>query len=362
VAGSNGAGAGGGGGGAAQGSADFLRALSLFTPDRVFQPNAAISGGAGGGGGAVEDDNGASETGNAAVTVITGTRRLAGGDDGAGGGGSGGGSVWILARSILVGSTGQIDVRGGAGGNTFGPADHLISDPDNDVAGDEYVAGVVNPNAAGTGQGGGGGGGSGGAILLQGRDAVTISAGAVLTAAGGAGGTSATASGGAGAVGRIGIMAFQATTDFGTNGTVTLGGTVTPAAGVSGAVWQPTIDETSQGVAKWVDLLGTNTAFQIPFWTDNVATLTGAPNNLTQGADFDLVVELQGATGLNALPDPTTATALTAWTVHSSFATLNGMQYVRWRARFRVRRTGALDPLIHPMPTIFDLTVPFQKI
>ncbi len=28
---------------AAQGSADFVRALALFTPDRVFQPNAAIA-------------------------------------------------------------------------------------------------------------------------------------------------------------------------------------------------------------------------------------------------------------------------------------------------------------------------------
>ncbi|MFO0934573.1 MAG: hypothetical protein U1E39_17945 [Planctomycetota bacterium] len=363
AAGSNGSGGGGGGGGAAQGSADFLRSLAQFTPDRVFQPNAAIAGGAGGGGGGVEDDNNASETGNTTITVVTGTRRLAGGDDGAGGGGAGGGAVWILAKSILVGSTGQINVNGGAGGNTFGPADQLITDPDNNTTGDEYVAGVVNPNGAGTGQGGGGGGGAGGAILLQGRDAVTVSAGAVLSAQGGAGGTTGGGkNGGAGSVGRIAIMAFQSTTDFGSSGTVTVGGTVTPAAGVSGAVWQPTIDETSQGVSKWFDLLGTNTAFQLPFWTDNVATLTGAPNNLVQGTDFDLVVELQGATGLNSLPDPTTAATLTPWTVHTSFATLNGKQYVRWRARFRVRRSGSLNPAVHPMPTIFDLTVPFQKV
>jgi hypothetical protein len=284
----------------------------------VFQPNAAIAGGAGGGGGGIEDDNAASETGNGTVTVVTSTRKLAGGDDGGGGGGAGGGAVWILAKSILVGSTGQINCNGGVGGSTFGPADQLITDPDNMTAGDEYVAGVVNPNGAGSGEGGGGGGGAGGAILLQGRDAVTVAAGAVLTAQGGAGGTTgAGKNGGAGAVGRIGIMAFQATTDFGSNGTVSIGGTVTPAAGVSGSVWQPTIDETSQGVSKWFDLLGTNTAFQLPFWTDNVSTLTGAPNNLVVGNDFDLVVELQGATGLNALPDPTTSTSLTAWTVHT---------------------------------------------
>lgn len=362
AAGGLGGGTGGGGGGAAQGSADFLRALGSFTPDRVFQPNAAIAGGSGGGGGGLEDDNGASETGDNLIPVVTGTRRLAGGDDGSAGGGAGGGAVWILAQSILVGSTGVINVRGGAGGNTFGPADQVLTDPDNMTTGDEFIAGVVNPTAAGTGQGGAGGGGSGGAILLQGRDAVTIAAGALLDAQGGAGGTSATANGGAGAVGRIGIMAFQATSDFGGNGTVSIGGTVTPAAGISGSVWQPTIDETSQGVSKWFDLLGTNTQFQLPFWTDNVSVLTGAPNNLVQGNDFDLVIELQGATGLNSLPDPTGSTSLTPWTVHSSFATLNGKQYVRWRARFRVRRTGNLDPTVHPMPTIFDLTVPFQKV
>lgn len=363
TAGTIGSGTGGGGGGAAQGSADFLRALALFTPDRVFQPNAAIAGGSGGGGGGIEDDTNASETGNSLVPVGVGTRRLFGGDDGGGGGGAGGGAVWILAQSILVGSTGQINMNGGAGGNTYGPADQLITDPDNNTTGDEFVAGVVNPNAAGTGQGGGGGGGSGGAILLQGRDSVTVSAGAVLTAQGGAGGTTgAGRNGGAGGAGRIGVMAFQSTTDFGSSGTVTIGGTVTPVAGISGAVWQPTIDETSQGVSKWFDLLGTNTAFQLPFWTDNSATLTGAPNNLVVGNDFSIVVELQGATGLNSLPDPTSATSLTAWTDHTLFASMNGKQYIRWRARFRVRRSGALNPTIHPMPTIFDLTVPFQKV
>jgi hypothetical protein len=41
---------------------------------------------------------------------------------------------------------------------------------------------------------------------------------------------------------------------------------------------------------------------------------------------------------------------------------MNGKQFIRWRTRFRVRRTGNLDPAVHPMPTIFDLTVPFQKV
>lgn len=362
--GGNGAGGGPANGGGAQGSADFARGLAQFTPDRVYQPNADIAGGSGGAGGGIEDDNGASETGDSMVTVSTGSRRLAGGDDGGGAGGAGGGAVWILARSILVSSTGQILMRGGRGGNTYGPADQFTIDPDVDNTGDEFVSGVLDPNAAGSGEGGGGGGGSGGAILLQGRDFVTVAGGALLDCTGGAGGTTAGGlhNGGAGAVGRIAIMGFQGTTDFATSATVTVGGTVTPAAGVSGAVWQPTIDETSQGVSRWVDLLGTNTEFQLPFWTDNVSILTGAPHNLVAGTDFALVVEIQGANGLDSLPNPTTSTNLTPWTVHTSFASIDGRQYLRWRARFRVRRTGAHDQTIHPMPTIFDITVPFQKI
>ncbi len=59
---------------------------------------------------------------------MTSTRKLAGGDDGGGGGGAGGGAVWILAKSILVGSTGQINCNGGVGGSTFGPADQVLID------------------------------------------------------------------------------------------------------------------------------------------------------------------------------------------------------------------------------------------
>ncbi len=373
-----GGGVNGGGGGSPQGSADFLRPLALFVPDRFFQPNAAVSGGAGGGGGGFEDDTNTNEAGdvpNPLVSVAVGTRRVVSGDDAGAGGGSGGGAIWILAASIDVQDEGKILMRGGAGGNTYAddsanPVPNLlVIDPDTMVAGDEYVSGIADPTLTGTGSGGGGGGGAGGAILLQGRDFVSVDANARLDVSGGAGGTAAgAAGGGAGARGRIGIVAFQGTTDFATSGVAPAPpvGTILPdatALTLNGAIWEPTVDETSQGVSKWYDLLGTNTVFQIPFWTDNVAILTGPPNNLVQGTDFDLVIELQGATGLSpALPaDPTTTTALTPWTVHTSFATMNGMQFIRWRARFRVRRTGALDPAVHPMPTLFDITVPFQK-
>jgi len=379
VAGTLGGGVGsGGGGGSPQGSADFFRPLSLFVPDRFFQPNADVCGGAGGGGGGFEDDTNTNEAGDAPnplVSVAVGTRRVLSGDDAGAGGGAGGGAIWILAKSIDVQDQAKILMRGANGGNTYAddsaaPTPNLIvTDPDNMVTGDEYVSGIFDSTLPGTGSGGGGGGGAGGAILLQGRDFVSVDVNARLDVSGGAGGSSASAAdGGAGARGRVGIVAFQATTDFVTSGTAAAppGGTILPDASaltLNGAVWEPTVDETSQGVSKWYDLLGTNTEFNLPFWTDNVSVLTGPPNNLAQGADFDLVIELQGATGLSPLPavEPTTATALTPWTVHTSFATMDGMQFIRWRARFRVRRSGALNPAIHPMPTLFDITVPFQK-
>ena len=63
---------------------------------------------------------------------------------------------------------------------------------------------------------------------------LTVSVGGVVSATGGAGGTGASKNGGAGGAGRIALMTFQASGDS-VAGTISLLGTVTPAAGSSGA-------------------------------------------------------------------------------------------------------------------------------
>ena len=143
-----------------------------------------------------------------------------------------------MAKVDHIGATGKITMNGGRGGNTYGPADQVVFDPNPMNSNDEYVTGVVNENAAGTGQGGGGGGGSGGAILLEVRDSLTIAAGAVLQCAGGAAGTTGSGkNGGVGGSGRIGFMGFALTTEAAAATLSVAGGaTITPAAGHLGRV------------------------------------------------------------------------------------------------------------------------------
>lgn len=357
ASGGNGSGTGlGGTGGPSVGAADFARGLGQFSPQRCYQPNANIQGGSGGGGGGLEDDTNATETADGTVTLVNGDK-IASGDDAGGGGGGGGGALWLIAKSISIASSGKILCRGGRGGNTYGPTDQIVVDPDNMTANDEYIGGVVDANAAGTGQGGGGGGGSGGAILLQARDALTIAGSAQLDCTGGVGGTTAsnTSNGGTGSVGRIGLMVMAATTDVGGSaGSFSNAGTVTPAAGVSGAIWKPTVDVTSAGIPVWTDVIGTNATFQAPFWVDNFPFLSGV-----QGVDYDAVLELQGALTVDSTTASTTATGLTAWLPAASFASLNNLQFIRWRWKFYVKRD--YDQLNQAMPAILDFTLPFQK-
>lgn len=122
--------------------------------------------GGGGGGGSIGADA-------AADLAITSTFRPGsgggggGGDEGTGGGGAGGAVRIASTVSITIGATGQILTNGGAGGNLACA-------------------------------GGSGGGGSGGAIFLA-SPAITVAAGAQLSAVGG----DATTPGGAGGLGRI---------------------------------------------------------------------------------------------------------------------------------------------------------------
>jgi hypothetical protein len=347
-------------GGSAFGTPDFSRALARFIPDREFQPNAEVAGGAGGGGGGGDDDNGASETGNGGISTTPGS----GGDDGGGGGGGGGGCLWLTADTITLGSTCKIFANGGRGGNTYAFPQQLVVGP----PGDEYVFSVIDDTAAGTGQGGGGGGGSGGGVLLQGRSSVTIDSGAEIQANGGPGGTTGggTRNGGAGGAGAIGIVASSlgSYTDN--------GGVFSPALGISGAIWQPTIDMISQGVSKWYDLTTGTADFKQPFYQDNFLELTGAPHNLIRGlgGDFEAIFEVQGCDGLSPnATDPTSATAgLTPWTAitftvppapPATMAVIDNKRFVRWRWRFFVAH--GYDQTNIPMPAILDFTLPFQK-
>src|SRR5262245_3953798 len=113
--------------GASWGLPEFTRVLAAFVPDRSYQPGANFEGGSGGGGGGVEHATDASATGDSSSTIPPLGQTHSGDDAGAGGGGAGGG-VWIIAETITI--NGTIRADGGAGGNTFGPAQQLINDPD----------------------------------------------------------------------------------------------------------------------------------------------------------------------------------------------------------------------------------------
>jgi hypothetical protein len=358
-------GVGGAAGGAVSGAADFARALALFVPDRTYQPNANVTGGGGGGGGAAEDDGGGdAETGDSAITTS---------DDGAGGGGGGGGGLWLLADTIAVGGTGEVLANGGRGGNTYAFAQQVVVDPDPDEVGDEFVTGVVDDEAPGTGQGGGGGGGAGGGLLLQARYSLTVAAGAVIQALGGAGGTTGSGQdGGAGGDGRIGLMAFPGAT-FSVSG----GATVAPAPGISGAIWNPTVDTISQGVSTWYDLSTSTADVHPPFFDTNFQDLIdlGLERGLTK--DFEGILEFQAADALT--PDAVTPTlapsGITPWTPVAVLTdgppddTIDKKRFFRWRWRLFAapRDVGATNPdpdfdaATHPMPAVLDMTIPFEK-
>ena len=354
--------------GATYGSVDFARSLATFIPDRNYEPNTGILGGSGGGGGGADDDNGASEAGDGSFPFTGGQE--SGGDDGGGGGGGAGGALWVIADTIAVGSTGTINANGGRGGNTYGPAEQIVTTIPDAMSGTiSIVSGVTNPNAPGTGAGGGGGGGSGGAILLQARTSLTTSVGSVVTAVGGAGGTALAKNGGTGGVGRIALMSF-ATSGDAVAGTFSVLGTVTPAAGASGAIYKPTTDLTSQGVTLWFDQVTTTATYSVaPVEDDNFATLTGA--GLTRGllGDFEAILEFQGADTLTPALDvqnATGGTGITAWS--PTISSINGKRFFRFRWRFFVAHADAnagnnpdFDQNVNPMPEILSVTIPFQK-
>lgn len=96
------------------------------------------------------------------------------GTAGAGGGaGSGGGIIAIYARNIVIGVTGTIIARGGAGG---------AGSPGGDALGSTW------PQAGGGGGGGGGAGGNGGQIILVYNSLLNNGSISVTGGAGGAGG------------------------------------------------------------------------------------------------------------------------------------------------------------------------------
>jgi hypothetical protein len=357
-------GGGGASGGAATTDASFARALSAFVPDRTYQPNAALSGGGGGGGGGADDDSaGDGQSGDLSLTAA---------DDGGGGGGGAGGGVWILADTIAVGGTGVIRADGGRGGNTYGLNDQTISDPAVDVDGDEFVSGVDDPTAAGTGEGGGGGGGAGGGVLLQARVSLTVASGATISAVGGAGGTSGQGNdGGAGGVGRVGLMAFPGATNS-VSGTAT----VTPSPGAP-ATWNPTIDTISQGVSVWYDLTTSTADINPPFFDSNFGDLDAAGLDRGLGLDYEAILEFQAADALTPNKDtPTLApSGITLWTPVATVTNgppddpIDMKRFFRWRWRFFAAprdTTGTntnpdFDPTIHPMPAILDMTIPYEK-
>ncbi len=374
-------------GGPVFGAFNFERELARFVPDRGYQPNANISGGTGGGGGGIEDDNGASEDGD----MVGGS-----GDDGGGGGGGAGGALWVIARSFDILPTGVISANGGAGGNTWAVAEQLIdsgpdgSDPGGGGPEDDLFLGLAaGVTGTGTGDGGPGGGGAGGGIFLIGKGASSMTG--TLSAVGGAGGTSghATRRGGDGAGGRI----FFAAVDNGVAAPalLTLPGSVSVGTGSAGSgTWRPTLEDMSVGQSEWVDLFTPTADFapivggnaQLPTFAGNFqfpgAAFPGFLETPTAmggggqtygfgGGTFDARLEFQGADFLNPEPavgTPTTADGLTDWVDVSGINGIDMKRYFRWRWRFWTDANyGANpgDPASLPVPTIFDVTIPFIK-
>ena len=363
-------------GGLLFGDGRMMRPIAMFRPDRGYQPNSNVSGGGGGGGGSVEDDLNASESGDGASGP---------GDDGSAGGGGGGGGIWVIAGSVQVSSTALVSANGGVGGNTYGPADQLIDpgDDGNPGTSDDIFMGLApGAPATGTGDGGPGGGGSGGGIVLFGMTGLNVDVGATLRALGGAGGTSNNADrfGGAGSVGRICLLTRQG------GPAPVVNGTVTPAP-VTSPGWQPSTEDQSTGQSDWIDLFTATADFapvvggepQLPTHNGNfqfpgavipgfLETPTGSGGGgQVYGVTFDARLEFQGADFL--LPDPsvgtpTSADGLTLWFDRLNIDSLDTKRYIRWRWRFwTVSNYGENpgDPVNLPVPTVFDLTIPFIK-
>ena len=379
-------------GGVQWGDADFSRLLTAFEPDRGYHPMSSITGGTGGGSGSAEDDNGASEVGD----------NVAGpGDDAGGGGGGAGGGIWVIAKgTITVSATGAIEANGGAGGNTYGPNEQAFDpgEDGNEGTADDIFTGLAGgAPAMGTGEGGPGGGGSGGGIFLCGRTGLTIAAGAQLSAVGGAGGTSKSVNGGVGRAGGVGGAGRILCTTFeGSAAPSIAANTCTPDAPGEGGVgtptrWSPTIDTTSVGQSEWVDLFTTSTQFapdvnmikQFPTFNGNFSGDLNEPGLLEVPVmdggggqvfgnpgvgTFNAQFEFQGADDLSSptvdLGTPTVAVGLTQWYDVTSIEMINFKRYFRWRWRFFAQDgygEDPGDPANLPLPTVFDLTIPFIK-
>lgn len=371
-----------GAGGPAFGDSVFTRGIALFNPDRGYHNNSNVGGGSGGGGGSADDDTngGGSESGDG-----TGGN----GDDGGAGGGGGGGALFVFAAgSVNVAATGIVNANGGAGGSTYAAADQLIDAGVDGTPGnaDDLFLGLNGTPASASGDGGPGGGGAGGGVFLIGKGGVTVATGASITALGGAGGASgdATRVGGAGADGRIAFAAMGASS-------ITVTGTVSPSAASITGFTTP-VDLASVGQSDWIDLFTNNTDFaplvsgvvQMPEFSANFSLDGSAPGFLelptgaggggqALGVDFDARLEFQGADALDdgdgnpadALEDtPSEADGLTPWFDVSLIDNIDGKRYARWRWRFFVKDgygTGASDPADLPVPTVFDVTIPFVK-
>jgi len=374
-------------GGLLFGDSAFTRDLALFQPNRSYHPMAGISGGSGGAGGGMEDDDGASEVGDGTAGA---------GDDGGAGGGGGGGAIWVIARgNVTVASTGVINANGGAGGSVYSRAHQLFDDGADEAPGgtDDIFLGLdtVGAPSTGSGQAGPGGGGAGGGIFLCGLGSVTTTSGASLSATAGLGGTSDELQriGGDGSLGRILLTTFAASA----SGPSIAGGTTNPAAPGAPARWNPTIDQMSVGQSEWVDLFTNNTVFaprvppvigaqQFPTFHANFTLDLGNPGFLElpvgnggggqvqgiAGGTFDAAFEFQGADLLDTpTPDlgtPTRADGLTPWFDVSNVEMINNKRYFRWRWRFWAKDGyggDAGDPANLPLPSVFDLTIPFVK-
>jgi len=292
----------------------------------------------------------------------------------AGGGGGGGGICILAAGTLTVTASGIIEADGGDGGSTYSEAQLIFGDGDDGNPGtsDDTVVGIQNVGNP-LGDGGPGGGGSGGGILLIGQNVLMAG---TLSAQGGVGGTSASVTrlAGDGGDGRVAIISFAG------QALPSVTGTSTPSAFTSvGASTQynPTVDLASVGQSEWVDLFTPTAEFapdpdgagplgpQFPTFNSNFAALSGLGLVQGAGADFDGVLEFQGADDLSPTPagvTPTTADGLTQWVSTANITSINFKRYFRWRFRFFVSSTyvghgGSANPL----PQVFDLEIQFEK-
>lgn len=352
-------GTGAGNGGVQAGDPLFSSSLADFEPDRTYSPNANGSGGTGGGGGGLHDNDPAGTFEN--------------GDDGGGGGGGAGGGLYVIAcGEVWIGGTIRVD--GGAGGDTFAVADQVVDLGADDAEGgtDENADTVtgIRADALPSGAGGPGGGGAGGGLFFMGREGVTVTSTAVLSALPGASGESGNVDL-VGGEGSVGIIALGVMGGFAID--------VDPAASVDPALntinpYEPTVETVSCGQSEWYDVFtGTGEFFEFR-WSSNFDVLSVA--GLNQATAFDALLEVQGADTLNPLPaegTPSTATGLTNWTqINLNFpgetkvefdgtppSPIDGKRFFRYRWRFRLMDT--YPATVHPMPAIHGFTIEFTR-